>query len=73
MPKNKIIRAEPQKFYTVREIFNAGLFPWISSYQTAYRFVTSRLDVFSPVVVQHSTRKTYRIKGLEINRFLDSL
>ena len=62
------------EFYSIREIHTQGFLPWVKSYQTARRLVLARGDVFRPIT--HDTggrRKSYRIKGSNINRFLKTI
>ena len=62
------------KFYSIREIHTQGFLPWVKSYQTARRLVLARSDVFRPIT--HDTggrRKSYRIKGTRIIKFLEGL
>lgn len=65
---------EDEKYYSVRQIFKAGLVPWIGSYDTLKRFVQKDLanDNKLRTIKSGNGRSTrYLIQGKAIKKLIE--
>lgn len=67
-------KIESEKYYTARQVSLMGILPWNSPYTFNNKLNDKKWkDVFKPLVEQHLTNKTYKIKGKNIIKFLSEL
>lgn len=65
---------QKEKYYTAAQISQMGLLPWNSPYTFNKKLNDPAWQViFKPMVEQHETNRTYRVKGENIISFLNKL
>lgn len=73
--KNMTIKdINPGEYYSSAAVVKMGLLPWKSAYTFNKKLNDEKWqDWFLPLVEQHDTTKTYKIRGENIIRFLNAL
>lgn len=68
----KTVKLDPAGWYTLQEIVQMQAFPWLSSYHSVRKAVTSKqhAKVLQPVVKGTGKNVRYQVKGENIIKFI---
>lgn len=74
MTNEKVIHIDPDAYYSVSEIIENGLLPWIGHRNTLKIRIESNLKLFKPIILKSENKVSYKIKGetlIELNALPD--
>jgi len=71
----KETKIDPQAWYTLRDIVQHAMFPWLPSYWSVQKAVTEKkiASILKPVVRGKGTNVRYQFKGENILKFIKSV
>ena len=64
---------DPEKYYTINELYKLHVFPWCRSYSTLKRYLLKHREELDPYIEQHAMKQTYLFKGSNILKYGDDI
>ena len=74
MTNETIIHIDPDEYYSVSEIIESNLLPWIGHRSTLKQRIEANLNLFKPRITKSKEKVSYKIKGeilIELNALPD--
>lgn len=71
MTNEKVIHIDPDEYYSVAEIIDNDLLPYIGHRNTLKLKIEANLKLFKPITIKTDSKVSYKIKGetlIELNK-----